>query len=501
LRQALGRPDHFTITYELVPGQGTGSRQVERLLAFAHRAREDGRIKALSITDNAGGHPALAPSAIGADILALGMEPLVHFSLKDKNRNQVESHIFLYHRQGFHSLLVLGGDYPRRGYHGQAKPVFDLDSVQTLQLFSDLEQGRYRSGSGVQQDLLALSFFRGCVVSPFKLRREEQLWQYGKLLRKVRAGAQFLITQLGYDLHKFHELLRFLRQNGIHIPVLANVFVPSLPVARLMARGQVPGIVFPPALLRAMEDEAQSGRGDEARLRRAALQIAALKTMGYAGVHLGGAGLDFERVARILDMAEEFSRNGTIHNHEAHFPLPGTFSLSMDGTTHGNSPRPRSPARTMGPGPAWRCSRALHRLFFQEDTLPGRVFARLCRWADGRPRLTRLLILLELLTKVPTFGCRLCGDCTLSHSAYLCPQSGCPKKLLNGPCGGSQEGFCEVHPQRTCFWVRVFAREPDTAEALGAIPSLPPKDWSLERSSSWINFFCDRDHRAENVES
>ncbi|OQX14732.1 MAG: hypothetical protein BWK76_14240 [Desulfobulbaceae bacterium A2] len=498
-RESLTRPGQFTITYELVPGQGAGSRQVERLLAFTLRAQADGRIKALSITDNAGGHPALAPSSIGADVQSLGLEPLVHFSLKDKNRNQIESHIFFYHRQGFHSLLVMGGDYPGRGYHGQAKPVFDMDSVQTLQLFRDLEQGRYRSGSGIQQELQALSFFRGCVVSPFKIGQAEQVWQYGKLLRKIRAGAQFIVTQLGYDLRKFDELLQFLRQTDRDIPVLANVFIPTLPVARLMSRGQVPGIVFPPVLLRAMEDEAQSGRADEHRLRRAALMIASLKNMGYAGVHLGGNGLDFDKVAQVMDMAEAMDGDWRELAREAHFPLPGTFYLYEDDASGGNGPRPRPLRSTRGPGAAWHFNHALHTLLFTEDTPLGRGFGRLCRHAFGRPRLTRLLILLELCSKVPLFGCRLCGDCTLSESAYLCPQSDCPKKLLNGPCGGSREGRCEVHPERPCIWVRVYerARCPADATALGQSPSLPPKDWSLERGSSWINFFTKRDHRQD----
>ncbi|OQX19647.1 MAG: hypothetical protein BWK76_03925 [Desulfobulbaceae bacterium A2] len=502
-RESLGRPGQFTLTYELVPGQGSGSRQVERLLAFVLRAQADGRIKALSITDNAGGHPSLAPSSIGADVQALGLEPLVHFSLKDKNRNQIESHIFFYHRQGFHSLLVMGGDYPGRGYHGQAKPVFDLDSVQTLQLFHDLEQGQYRSGSSIQQELSALSFFRGCVVSPFKIGQAEQLWQYGKLLRKIRAGAQFIVTQLGYDLRKFDELLRFLRQAGIETPVLANVFIPNLTVARLMSRGQVPGIVFPPALLRAMEDEAQAGRANEARLQRASMMIATLRSMGYAGVHLGGNGLDFDKVARVMDMAEAMHGNWRDLGREAHFPVPGTFYLYEDDPAGGNGPQPRPLRPPSGPGPAWYFNHALHGLLFEEDNPCGRGLGRLCRHAYGRPRLTRLLILLELLSKVPLFGCHLCGDCTLSESAYLCPQSGCPKRLVNGPCGGSREGRCEVHPERPCFWVRVYecGRRPADAAELGQAPSLPPKDWSLSRGSSWINFFTGRDHRKKLINS
>ncbi|MCI5150812.1 MAG: methylenetetrahydrofolate reductase, partial [Candidatus Electrothrix sp. MAN1_4] len=78
LETALNTPEYFTITFELVPRQGFARKQVDPLLDFAREAREDGRITALSITDNPGGNPALAPVAIGAELMEIGIEPLVH---------------------------------------------------------------------------------------------------------------------------------------------------------------------------------------------------------------------------------------------------------------------------------------------------------------------------------------------------------------------------------------------------------------------------------------
>jgi methylenetetrahydrofolate reductase (NADPH) len=84
----------------------------------------------------------------------------------------------------------------------------------------------------------------------------------------------------------------------------------------------------------------------------------------------------------------------------------------------------------------------------------------------------------------------MCGDCALTKSAYLCPQSGCPKQLVNGPCGGSRKGNCEVYPERPCFWVRVYKRlDPQTTLAKLTDAALPPKDWALKNTSSWINYF------------
>ncbi|MCI5131653.1 MAG: hypothetical protein D3904_09035 [Candidatus Electrothrix sp. EH2] len=143
LQTALNTPEYFTVTFELVPRQGFDRKHVDPLLDFARQAREDGRITALSITDNPGGNPALAPVAIGAELVDIGLEPLIHFSLKDKNRNQIGSHIYLYQHLHLRSLLVMGGDFPNRGYYGRGKPVYDLDSIQTLQLLKDMESGRY----------------------------------------------------------------------------------------------------------------------------------------------------------------------------------------------------------------------------------------------------------------------------------------------------------------------------------------------------------------------
>ena len=98
----------------------------------------------------------------------------------------------------------------------------------------------------------------------------------------------------------------------------------------------------------------------------------------------------------------------------------------------------------------------------------------------------------------------MCGDCTLAESNYLCPQSGCPKKMINGPCGGSLHGYCEVYPgERLCFWVKVYNRHPISSPQKMSLrfSPLPPKDWALQGSSSWLNYFSGRDHNKLGSES
>ncbi len=317
-KTSLTNTDEFTITYELVPGQGSGGKQVDRLLDFARQAKGDGRIKALSITDNPGGNPALAPVAIGTELQQMGMEPLIHFSLKDKNRNQVESHIFLYQRLKVRSLLVLGGDFPKPSYYGQGKPVFDLDTIQTLQLMQDMEKGCYRNQTSQDRtDHPAL--FKGCVVSPFKSTEAEQVWQYAKLLHKVQAGADFIITQLGFDMRKFAELIAFLRQEHIQLPVLANIFIPSLPVAEAMTAGKVPGVLLCRELVARMKQEQAAG-DSKARLHRAAAMIVQVKKFGYQGVHIGGNGMNFADARFVMDRVEEMEHGGNAPTIEYNYP-------------------------------------------------------------------------------------------------------------------------------------------------------------------------------------
>jgi methylenetetrahydrofolate reductase (NADPH) len=498
LQTALNTPDTFTVTFELVPGQGFDRKQIDPLLDFAKQAKEDGRIKALSITDNPGGNPALAPVAIGTELVKIGIEPLIHFSLKDKNRNQVGSRIYLYQRLRLRSLLVLGGDFPNPGYYGQGKPVYDLDSIQALQLLKDMENGRYPDHRSGKNQFPSPNIFKGCVVSPFKISESEQVWQYTKLLHKIRAGADFIVTQVGFDIRKFEELPRFLGEQGFKIPLLANVFIPTLALARALVAGKVPGIVFSQELLQRMEAEAVAG-AEYARLDRAALMVSRLKKCGYQGVHLGGSKLYFKDIAYVLDRVEELDRDGLPDVEEYDFPLPGTWyyfhipqSSADDKET--SIPQPLSPG--MEPGITW-IHQLGHTLFFTDYYSTGRLFARFCLFCAQKKHSFKLLLWFEKVIKQHIYNCQMCGECSLASSTFLCPQWHCPKRLVNGPCGGSMQGKCEVYPDRLCFWVRVYKRlSPQTTlEDLAAPPHLPPKDWQQEKTSSWVNFFsAQQDH-------
>jgi methylenetetrahydrofolate reductase (NADPH) len=119
---------------------------------------------------------------------------------------------------------------------------------------------------------------------------------------------------------------------------------------------------------------------------------------------------------------------------------------------------------------------------------------------DGT-KLEGLFHKLEHLSKVLLFDCRDCGDCALTDAAYNCPMSRCPKHQRNGACGGSFNGWCEVHPgKRRCIHVDAYARLKQYGEVTRLDgEAVPPCNWDFYQTSSWINFYLGRDHTARRL--
>jgi hypothetical protein len=107
-------------------------------------------------------------------------------------------------------------------------------------------------------------------------------------------------------------------------------------------------------------------------------------------------------------------------------------------------------------------------------------------------KLSRLMLLFEDVVKVPVFGCQRCGECVLSSTAFICSQN-CPKRLRNGPCGGTGEGgSCEVFPDRQCVWYRIYYRSKRLHRLSLLYKVNAIHNWSLEKTSAWLNLFRGR---------
>jgi methylenetetrahydrofolate reductase (NADPH) len=494
----ISDPKRFVVTLELVPGRESTGRSVDTVINIARDAFADGRVSAVSITDNPGGNPSLSPDAIGYRIFSIGMDVIVHFTCRDMNRVGMESRALQLAMMGMKNILALTGDYSGKGFGGQGAPVFDIDSVN-LHIMLNLI-GKRISAAGDPD-----SFFSGGAVSPFKRTEGECVAQYAKMSRKVAAGARFMITQLGYDARKFQELIGVQRHMGIDVPTLGSVYVLTPHTARIMNQGRVPGAVVTDDLLQTVQMEwkdKQAGR--KAAIERAARLGAVLKGLGYRGIHIGGIHRDFATVGKILDRMEQIGDDWQQWLPRFNYPQRDGFYAFRE-----SPPQPVSkPAFGMSPGPLPVADRVLyplmklsHNLFFDFDSFLAPFYKTICKALAGNIAGSLFLRLFEHPIKRMLLGCRQCGDCAIQHIGFLCPEWGCPKHTRNGACGGSRNGMCEVHPDRPCVWFRAHNRLAADGETKQMCDGcVPPRMWELDETSSWINFHLGRDHQSNGSE-
>jgi methylenetetrahydrofolate reductase (NADPH) len=497
-KEALLDRNTFCVTWELIPGRGAREKTQEAVLSRAAQAAAGGKIHALTLTDMPGGNPALAAEYLGMEIRKLGVEPLIHFTCKDRNRNQIESQLYAMERSEIRNLLVMSGDYPGSGYQGRPKPVFDLDPIQVLELTAALNQGLPVVSRQGPASLQPSSFFTGCVVSPFKATEAELMLQYYKLKKKIAAGAQFVVTQLGYDIRKFQEALQVIRRFYPQIPVLGNIYLLPYGAGKMMQQNQLPGCVVTAKLLAELDQERNAAdKGLGARLLRAAKLYALLKGLGFDGVHIGGHQLAYAQIEEILQRGEELSPHWQDWVSDFDDPQSnGFYFFTRDSLTGLNTDLPTERERLPLDAPvgiSYRGMRFLHYLLFT----PGKRLFPFMRKLYSRRKNPRRHFF-EHIIKVVTSDCRDCGDCALLDTAYLCPMSQCPKNQRNGPCGGSYRGWCEVYPQeKPCVWVRAYARlKSHHQESQLDGHALPPANWELYQTSAWYNFYTGRDHSA-----
>lgn len=484
----------FVVTLELVPGRESKGIKSDGVLELAADAYSDGRISAVSITDNPGGNPSLSPDGIGNEIFSFGMDVIIHFTCRDSNRIGMESRAWQLDRMGMKNILALTGDYSGTGFGGQGMPVFDLDSVTLIRALSMLS-------SKIEERGDPEGFLIGCAVSPFKSTEGEAFTQYLKLCRKVSAGAHFIITQLGYDARKFQELLQIQRDFGINVPTMASIYHLTPAVAQTMNSGKIPGVVVTDKLLKQVKEEWRNKQeGRKAAVERSAKLIAVVKGLGYHGIHISGIHQSFETVARTLDRSAEIEHRWEEFLPEFDFPQEnGFYMYRKDPRTGLSTDEPHkfrsNSSRFERTGYKW--FKHTHDLLFAFDSPLARglrsIAGRLDKLRAGRMAMNAV----EDSAKTLLLDCRHCGDCAIQHVAFLCPESQCPKHVRNGPCGGSRNGRCEVRPERFCVWFRAYQRLAAVGQTRElAFGCIPPRMWELNGTSSWLNFHLQRDHQS-----
>ncbi|HVA01231.1 MAG TPA: methylenetetrahydrofolate reductase C-terminal domain-containing protein [Terriglobia bacterium] len=497
----------FLCTAELVLGRDHNVAEAETFVKEAASLPEG--INVISVTDLPGGNPALPPEAFVSFIMEHGLTPIAHLAGKDGNRSSLEARLHALARLGVENILALTGDAQKEGFGGRSKPVYDLDSVLILWLLKAMKQGiEYNLGPRTAHTT-PFDFFGGAVVNPYKVREADQMMQFYKLQLKVSVGAQFIITQLGFNLRKLYELKQFMAREGIgHIPVLANVYVPTAKIAQMMQAGEVAGCVVPDELIRRLETEKKPQR-----LERAALMVAAVKDLGFAGAHIGGFGLTHHDFMTIAERAAAIGAGWRNRMDELVFPIANEFYLLPPGPnglsdSQGNYliVRKKPHARFVQ-----KLSNFVHQHLIAEGSFGGRFFgSRLkARMAAGpnnswRHGLWCQLLEPSTLYRKATLGCKSCGDCLQDHLDYAgCSMRWCYKELRNGPCGGSRvDGTCEARPDLPCIWNVVY----QGALAMGDDPRkfahtlIPPRDWRLDGTNALANRMAGLDNFSKRID-
>jgi len=276
----------FLLTSEVGPAKGM---QAEKLLEEAELIRT--RVDAINVTDLQSSVMRLGSLAVSFLLKQKGFEPIYQLTCRDRNRLALQSDLLSAAALGIQNVLALTGDHPTLGDHPEAKPVFDLDSVQLLRAARKLESGQDMKGNKL--DGIAPQFCLGAVVNPGADPLEPQII---KMEKKIAAGAEFFQTQAVYDVKTFENFLN--KTKHIKVPIMAGiVLLKSAGMARYMNKN-VAGVSVPDNLIKEMEitkDKVATSIEIASRL------IKELKPL-CQGIHIMPIGWD-KLVPRVLDAA------------------------------------------------------------------------------------------------------------------------------------------------------------------------------------------------------
>ena len=286
--RSLLEAGEFAVTAEVGPLKGTSTTEIEEVAELLQ-----GKVDAVNVTDQQSAVMRLGSLATCHMLKDKGLDPVFQMTCRDRNRLAMQSDLLSAAVLGIENVLALTGDLPSLGDHPQAKPVYDLDSVQLLWVIQRLSEGYDMAGNELEGKP---GFFPGAVVNPGADTEASFELQIMKMEKKIAAGARFFQTQAIFDIDTLASFME--RVKGFGVPILAGIIpLKSAGMARFMNKN-IAGINVPEELISRMaeaEDKAQSG------IEIAAKTISELKDM-CQGVHIMAMGWE-SKVPAILDAA------------------------------------------------------------------------------------------------------------------------------------------------------------------------------------------------------
>jgi methylenetetrahydrofolate reductase (NADPH) len=292
----------FAVTAELGPPQGADAEEIRRKARLLKGAAD-----AVNLTDNQTAIVRMSSIAAGVLALAEGLEPIVQMTCRDRNRLAQQADLLGAYALGVRNVLCLTGDHQSFGNHPTAKNVHDLDSVQLIQMLRKLsDEQAFQCGDKVKG--VAPRFFIGAACNPFGDPFE---YRPLRLAKKAVAGANFVQTQLIYDMPRFRDFMKRVVDLGVHekISILAGVGpLKSAGAARYM-RDKVPGMIVQDEYVTRMEGAVAKIPKEDKAGRRDAWQAEGIKICieqiqevreipGVAGIHI--MAIEWEEAVRPL---------------------------------------------------------------------------------------------------------------------------------------------------------------------------------------------------------
>ena len=280
----------FLVTTEIGPPKGADVSET-----IHHIDLLKDRVDAINITDHQSS--VMRFPSLGGCLLVKehGGEPVLQVTCRDRNRLALQTDLLLAYSRGINNVLCLTGDSIDVGDHKEAKPVFDLDSIQLLKMIRTMESGTDIEGNELKG---APKFCIGASVHPEADFIEPQLVKFEK---KVAAGAQFFQTQGIFDLENLRRFMQYASQ--FNVKILAGIIVlASAGMARYMNKS-VPGIIVSQAIVDELAG-VEKGKGLQKGIEIAARFIKTIREENLChGIHIMAVGNE-SIVPDILEAAE-----------------------------------------------------------------------------------------------------------------------------------------------------------------------------------------------------
>ncbi|MCP5095575.1 MAG: methylenetetrahydrofolate reductase [Chloroflexi bacterium] len=292
------RAGQFAVTGELGPPQNADGEVIRKKAKLLK-----GYCDAVNITDNQTAIVRMSSIGAGTIVVQEGLEPVIQVTCRDRNRLAIQSDLLGAYALGMRNLLCLTGDHQQFGNHPTAKNVFDIDSLQMVQMVADMrDEAIFQCGDKFKG--AEPRFFVGAAAAPFA---DPVGFRPYRLAKKVKAGANFIQTQLVYDIPAFKAYMEKVRELGLHekTSILAGVGPLKSPGMARYMKNNVPGILVPDALISRMKGAGAPWAGkskaemtrDDRRARSAAWKAEGIQICielvqqmqeieGVAGVHV-----------------------------------------------------------------------------------------------------------------------------------------------------------------------------------------------------------------------